>query len=328
MPSSYTNVVLSAPNYLATGSWSPKDDREWFADLASPGVVGINDFLVSFVSGLTVQTAAGIAYIKGGNVADQGMYRQAESSTNNITVGTANPTNPRLDQIILRVLDQDHDTSGSRQGVLEVIPGTATAGATLANRNGAANLNALSNGSLSYLLLADVLVLAGASSIGSTNIGDKRSHGVVGLGNMRVGPFVELTHSANKNIPTGTLTALNFNTETYDPWNCHDNNVNNTRYTCPVAGIYHVSGHAIFAASAAGDTRRLTITKNGTDKLENTRNPITGSQQTKCEVNGFIVAAAGDYIEIRAFQDSGAGIDIITSATSPIFQVNLVGAVV
>jgi len=173
MPSSYTNVVLQKPDYLATGSWTPQDDRKPLSDLVYPGVVGSGDFLVSFVSGLTVSVAAGVAFIKGGNVADQGTYREYDPTSHNISVASGG-ANPRLDQIILRILDQDHDTSRSYQAVLEVIPGTPTAGATLANRTGAANLDTLLNGSKSYLLLADVLVPAGAGSISGSAIGDRR----------------------------------------------------------------------------------------------------------------------------------------------------------
>ncbi len=187
MPS-YTQVVLTEETlYLQNKSYSAQDDRRHLGDILTAGVVGANDCLVTWTSGLTLSVAAGVAYITGGNVTDQGKYRVRLSAAKSIAVGAGHATLPRLDQVILRVLDASADTSGIYETRVEVIPGTPTSGATLANRSGAANLNSLLENSKSVLLLADVLVPAAAGAINNTNIGDKRSVATIGLTTNAIG---------------------------------------------------------------------------------------------------------------------------------------------
>jgi hypothetical protein len=58
----------------------------------------------------------------------------------NEAITTANATNPRIDQVVLEIKDTTHDASGSNLAQTRVVTGTATGGATLDNRTGAAAL--------------------------------------------------------------------------------------------------------------------------------------------------------------------------------------------
>jgi len=314
MPSSYTNVTLQKPNYLATGNWTPQDDRKWFSDMVSPGVVGAGDFLVSFVSGLTVQVAAGTAYIKGQNVADQGTYRQYEATSHNINVG-AGGANPRLDQIILRVLDQDHDTSGSYLGVIEVIPGTPTAGATLANRSGAADLTTLSNGSKNVLLLADVLVGAGAGSISAGAIGDKRVRATM-FGNIIV-PRVRANRTANQSIANNTDVAIIWQATRVNNSGMWVSTAN-TRFTVQEAGFYGLSLHTEWAANASGN-RQAWFLLNGVTEIARYNlwvEAISGTNNDRIHLHTEYEFAAGDYVECMVRQTSGASLNLIQASNS------------
>jgi microcystin-dependent protein len=86
-------------------------------------------------------------------------------------------------------MDTTHDSSGFSEARIEVVPGTPTSGATLANAAGAANLTTLGEASKSVLLLAYVLVPAAAGSLTSTatNIRDMRAFAQVGLGSAQGG---------------------------------------------------------------------------------------------------------------------------------------------
>lgn len=180
MPS-YTEVVQAdRPVYLQTKTYSAKDDRKPLADVITPGVVGTGDFLVSWTSGMGISIAAGIAYIAGQNVADQGNYRQYMATAATMTMGASDPTNPRIDQIILRVCDGDSDSSGAYEGRIEIIPGVATSGANLTNLTGAASLTTLADGSKSVLRLAYVLVPAAAVTIASADLKDARVPSSIG----------------------------------------------------------------------------------------------------------------------------------------------------
>lgn len=141
------------------------------------GVVNAGDFAVTAAAagGLRVDVASGIALVRGdsgtlGLGITQGLYLVVNDAAiaNAVTLGNADPTNPRIDQIVLHVYDTLDLGSGSDSAAIEVIAGTATAGATLDNRNGAA---ALPN---DCIRLADVLIPAGGTATSSGNMRDRR----------------------------------------------------------------------------------------------------------------------------------------------------------
>lgn len=139
------------------------------------GVWAAGDMKVTAgVTGLSVDVAAGIAYVLGDAVTDQGLYRCRNDGALNSAafdlggIPAAHATLPRLDQIIARAYDTTEDQVGLREWRYEVIPGTADAGATLDTRTGAGALPD------SAVRLADVLVPAGATSIVAANIRDRR----------------------------------------------------------------------------------------------------------------------------------------------------------
>jgi hypothetical protein len=109
------------------------------------------------------------AYVQGDSISGQGLYMvHPHSAVINEAIGTAHATLPRVDRVILEVLDNQHDSGGASLARTRVVAGTATAGATLDNLNGAA---AVPN---SALLLADVLIAATDTSIGNAEIRDRR----------------------------------------------------------------------------------------------------------------------------------------------------------
>jgi hypothetical protein len=109
------------------------------------------------------------ALVQGDAVTAQSLYPVApHSAVINEAISAAHATLPRVDQVVLEIKDNTHDASGSNLAQVRVVAGTATSGATLNNRTGAASLPA------SALLLADVLVAAAASSITNSVIRDRR----------------------------------------------------------------------------------------------------------------------------------------------------------
>lgn len=176
------SVLPLAPTYIQSGTYTAQDDRREWGDVMSPGIVSAGDYAVTLTTLLGISIAPGVAYIPGLNVVDQGAYRQRMVSAAALTDDPANATNPRLDQVILRVMDSTADTSGLQEGRIEIATGTATAGATLDNRTGAADLTALAENSKSVVLLADLLVPAAATSFTGANLRDRRIPSVLGLG--------------------------------------------------------------------------------------------------------------------------------------------------
>jgi len=111
----------------------------------------------------------GLATVQGDTITAQGFYVVApHSATASLDIATAHATLPRIDQVLLHVYDNQVDGLGSNRAAMEILTGTATSGATLDNRNGAASLPATA------IRLADVLVPGGAGTIVNSNIRDRR----------------------------------------------------------------------------------------------------------------------------------------------------------
>lgn len=180
----YNGVDLAIdPLYLQTKSYDARSDRKWFADLIGPGIVSAGDYAVTYSgSALTLNIAAGVAYVKGGNIADQGMYREYTTASVQATCPAADATNPRIDTVILRVFDNAADASALNKARIDIVPGTPTAGATLANLNGKNALTSLTDASLSFIVLAYVLVPNAATVLTNTatNVLDARTTSKIG----------------------------------------------------------------------------------------------------------------------------------------------------
>ena len=124
------------------------------------GVVGAGDLAVSAnaTPNMSVNVAAGQAWIAGSTAANQGLYYCFNDAPVNLVVAASDPTNPRYDLVAATVLDAAY-AGASNEWLLQVITGTAApspaAPAVPANS----------------LLLALVTVPAAASSITSGDIG-------------------------------------------------------------------------------------------------------------------------------------------------------------
>lgn len=165
------------PQFLEVVSTSAQELRSTFS-IFQPGVFAAGDLKVTAGSGLTVDVASGIGFVRGSNITDQGNYRVRNDATKNSSAFDVAgiPSNssgfPRIDQVIARLLDQTHDSSGLRKWRLEYVAGTGTSGATLDNRTGAVSDVGLGN---NWLRLADALIPSGAVSVLAANIRDRRS---------------------------------------------------------------------------------------------------------------------------------------------------------
>lgn len=110
------------------------------------------------------------ALVQGDTVSGQGLYPiPPHTAAINEAIATADSTNPRIDQVILEVLDDTHDASANNKSRVRVLTGTATSGATLDNRTGATALPD------SAVRLADVLVAASDTAISDSEIRDRRT---------------------------------------------------------------------------------------------------------------------------------------------------------
>lgn len=126
-----------------------------------------------------------------------------------------------------------------------------------------------------------------------------------------------LTNSAAQSIPNNTLTAVTFDTELQDPFGMHSTTSNTSRVTVPTPGWYAITGRVQWNVGAAGE-RSLQIKKNGATVEASVDTDPSNFAATWLseEINHHMWLDANDYIELIAFQNSGAAINSQVSANA------------
>lgn len=167
-----------------------------------------------------------------------------------------------------------------------------------------------------------VAVLVGGSSTTLTCIaisGTGAASWSASLGSTGIG--CRLTNSGNISIPNNTFTALTFDNEIDDTGALHSTSSNPSRITFPVAGRYNFAASIRFQESASG-YRLIGIYVNGSTPIAaDGRVPVPGAGiQTDMGVSGTKTFAAGDYIEVKLFQDSGSALNCLAfTEFTPVF---------
>lgn len=181
MATTITPSTGAAPSFTQAGTgtspgYSAIDVRRFFFGAPiQEGVIDAGSYEVTeraAGANMSVDIAASTgngALVQGDSITGQGLYFvPPHSAVINEVVATADASDPRVDQIVLEILDTTHDSSGSNLARVRVISGTATTGATLDNRTGAAALPS------NCLRLADLLVPAADTTCSNSQIRDRR----------------------------------------------------------------------------------------------------------------------------------------------------------
>jgi hypothetical protein len=189
------------PMQLASISFGEEHYFRLLRALAGEGVVGLTDLRVSQKAGganMSVDVAAGECFVLMNNPLGGLRFGYLAGVANSGTPGAPNVAdgwistftaadgaNPRIDRVVATIYDSALDLTGRYEIAFRVIAGAPTAGATLANLNGVA---AVPDNSI---LLANVLIPAGASTIPDANIDTTlskvRQHAITGGGLARGG---------------------------------------------------------------------------------------------------------------------------------------------
>lgn len=122
--------------------------------------------------------------------------------------------------------------------------------------------------------------------------------------------FADVYHSTTQSIATATWTSASLNTETLDPEGWHSTVTNTSRITVAEAGLYAISGGFRIPSVADGNLVGAILAVNGT-QLNGTGSSFssaTGSEYLN--VHTYRVLAANDYVEMQAYQASGASANI------------------
>lgn len=324
---------------------------------AGYGIVAPGDLAVTQngTPNMSVNVAAGKAFVDGTENANQGAYLCANDATVNLAIAASNPTNPRKDLVVAKV--QDAEWSGATNSwSLAVVTGTAAA----VPAEPAVPANAI--------VVALVDVAANATSITNANITDRRRRSSA-LGGTVVcttttrppapylgqtifetdrsrlsywdgslwypitnGPSCRVFHNADQSIASGAETTVAFNQERFDPDGMHDPVTNNSRVTIPFAGVYTMvfSGHYQSRADYLHAYAQLLANGSLIISLPNAVGTFTGPGSSGLRVgsSGLWKFNAGDYVEVRTTQvNSAAAASLLQSASaySPEFAVAWVG---
>jgi hypothetical protein len=172
-------ALVTPPSWLQAGSYPAESDRlNAQALYATTGIIGSASMAVTPNSpaGMSVRVATGWAAVIGTTQANMGVYTAYNDATATLTVTTADPTNPRIDRVVMTIRDAYY-TGVNNDVIFQVLAGTPagspTAPATPANS----------------ISLATIAVGAAVTSITAGNITDTR---------------VEVT----TNLPVGDITSV------------------------------------------------------------------------------------------------------------------------
>jgi hypothetical protein len=172
-------ALVTPPSWLQAGSYPAESDRlNAQALYATTGIIGSASMAVTPNSpaGMSVLVASGWAAVVGTTQPNMGVYTAFNDATVTLTVTTANPTNPRIDRVVMTIRDAYY-TGAFNDVIYQIIAGTP-AGSPVAP---AIPANSIS--------LATIAVGAGVTSIVTGNITDTRV-------------------SITTNLPTGDLTEI------------------------------------------------------------------------------------------------------------------------
>jgi hypothetical protein len=133
----------------------------------------------------------------------------------------------------------------------------------------------------------------------------------------RIASGVRGFRTVNQVIPSAIETAIMFDGEQVDTDNFHDTVTNSNRFTIPAGkdGLYAVFGQIRWATSTLGSRRSMEILRDRAGSLQRVGSTEQGPAPTSGTIqrlNGgsVIDAIAGDWFEVRVFQDTGGDLSV------------------
>lgn len=118
---------------------------------------------------------------------------------------------------------------------------------------------------------------------------------------------VDVYQNTIQSIPNGVSTSILFDGETSDSDGMHSLVSNTSRLTAVTPGLYLVSGCIGFAANPTGE-RVARIAINGAGQGRASGTAVSGDTTGVGFPARLFQLNAGDYVEIQAFQNSGAAL--------------------
>lgn len=127
-------------------------------------------------------------------------------------------------------------------------------------------------------------------------------------------PRVAAAMTAAISLSNSTLASVTWNTEAYDTDGFHSTTTNTQRLTVPagLGGLYLASFALTFGAGAGGGDRQAFMIVNGVSgRYSSTQvNAHAAGYTFQTSGHAAIPLLAGEYVEVQAFQNSGAALNL------------------
>jgi hypothetical protein len=117
-------------------------------------------------------------------------------------------------------------------------------------------------------------------------------------------PAVRVYPSSSQSIPgNGSLTTINFGSESFDNGTMHSTITNNSRLIAHEPGIYLITGRAAFSVSEI-QILELSLRKNGSTEIASSHQRNDDSILDMIDITELAQLNAGNYVELRIGQTS------------------------
>lgn len=134
---------------------------------------------------------------------------------------------------------------------------------------------------------------------------------------------VRVTRSTTLSLTTGTLTAVNWDTEDYDVGGFHSTVTNTNRLTAPASGYYQCTTAIGFDANATGARWVFILRSDGALIGTVYEAPAPAGYNTGLSCSGTKLFNAGQYAEVQVAQWSGGNLNMLS--TNNFFEMVKVG---
>jgi hypothetical protein len=122
-------------------------------------------------------------------------------------------------------------------------------------------------------------------------------------------PAVLASTPITQPIANSVTTILFFNRERFDTDSMHSETTNTSRITINTAGVYAISGWAVWSGNASGE-RRMNIKLNGTNNIAQDERVTLQDDAFSHPFQSIWKFDVGDYFEIEVHQNSGSDLEI------------------
>jgi hypothetical protein len=261
--------------------------------------------------GMKVKVDIGSAFV-------QGRWFEVFSAAEEVVIAAANPTNPRIDRIVVRL---DH---AGRTVALAAKAGTpAPSPAPPALQR---------DSSVWELSLARVRVAAGATQILDADITDERfDYSVAGMSR----PLSHLSGASNAAVAVRNTTNVTIlhDIDTEIAWQGVDYMTENSMWTAaapgrvyaPYPGLYLCLFRCMWAAHPTA-SRYAAMRRNNLDRFARDIRPGSSAYLTTNFAKALIRLDRGDYVNLRVYQPSGVSLSLLAYAEyTPRMEVIRVG---